>query len=215
MSSQTSLAGGVGTLILVRHGETEGQSSIRYYGRTDIALSEEGREHMRAAAHALAGEDFTRLFASSLRRATEGARIIAGDNVPIVSIAEFVEIDFGRFEGKTIDEIRRDHPEEFERWQHHRFDPGYQYPGGESGAAFRARVTAGMERMFESWRDGQAEVSGSALLVAHRGVIRVILDNLFPGTTADIVLGSIHILDFNRGWHVRALDITSHLAATV
>ena len=36
-------------LILVRHGETEGESSIRYHGRTDVALSELGRAQMRLA----------------------------------------------------------------------------------------------------------------------------------------------------------------------
>ena len=31
-------------ILLVRHGETEGESSIRYHGSADVALSEEGRE---------------------------------------------------------------------------------------------------------------------------------------------------------------------------
>jgi broad specificity phosphatase PhoE len=39
----------VKTLVLVRHGETEGNSSIRYYGDTDIELSELGRAQMRAS----------------------------------------------------------------------------------------------------------------------------------------------------------------------
>ena len=40
-------------LILVRHGETEGESSIRYHGRTDVALSELGRAQMRLAGRAI------------------------------------------------------------------------------------------------------------------------------------------------------------------
>jgi broad specificity phosphatase PhoE len=210
MSSHTPFTAGVGTLILVRHGETEGQSSIRYYGRTDIALSEQGRAQMRAAARALGREVFGRVFASNLCRATEGARIIAGDAASIVPIEEFAEIDFGRFEGLTIDEIRGQAPAEFERWQRLRLDASYRYPGGESGAEFRTRVKAGMERMFETWRDGSAAFSGTALLVAHRGVIRVILDHLIE-TTPAIELGSIHILECNRGWRARALDLTGHL----
>ncbi|MFN6195270.1 MAG: histidine phosphatase family protein, partial [Planctomycetota bacterium] len=34
----------------MRHGETEGQSSIRYHGRNDVALSDEGRAQIRALA---------------------------------------------------------------------------------------------------------------------------------------------------------------------
>jgi broad specificity phosphatase PhoE len=210
MSSRTPFTAGAGSLILVRHGETEGRSSIRYYGRTDIALSDEGRAQMRAAARALGRETFSKVFASNLRRATEGARIIAGDGAPIVAIEEYAEIDFGRFEGLTLEEIRAGHPEDFERWQRQRLEAGYQYPGGESGAAFRARVKLGMARMFKAWRDGRAEFSGTALLVAHRGVVRVILNDL-AGATPEIALGSIHILDCNRAWRVRALDLTGHL----
>ena len=41
-------------LVLVRHGETVGNSSVRYYGRTDIALAELGRYRLvHFATHAL------------------------------------------------------------------------------------------------------------------------------------------------------------------
>jgi broad specificity phosphatase PhoE len=206
MSGEARLSDGAGSLILVRHGETEGQSSIRYHGRTDVALDELGRAQMRAAARVLEGEVFAKVFASSLCRSTEGARIIAGNDAPIIAIEEFVEIDFGNFEGLTIDEIRQQYPSEFERWRTQRLEASYQYPGGESGAAFRARVRIGMERMFALWHDGRGRFSGTALLVAHRGVIRIIIDNLI-GVTPAIALGSIHILDCDHGWRARALDL--------
>jgi broad specificity phosphatase PhoE len=211
MPSQVSANNATSNLILVRHGETEGQSSIRYYGRTDVALDERGRAQMRAVARALEGELFVRVFASSLCRATEGARIIAGDSVPIVEIDEFIEIDFGKFEGLTLEEIREAYPEEFVRWRRMRLEAGYQYPGGESGADFRTRVLSGMQRMFVFWRESGGEFNGTALLVAHRGVIRVILEHLV-GVAPAIELGSIHILERGRdGWRARALDLIGHL----
>src|SRR5215469_4039295 len=90
-------------LVLVRHGETEGESSIRYHGRTDVPLSELGRAQLRAVRatlrqrHQLA--KFERVFSSPLVRATEGARLVAGENLKIITIEELVEIHFGRFEG--------------------------------------------------------------------------------------------------------------------
>jgi broad specificity phosphatase PhoE len=206
VSPQDCLTNGTGTLILVRHGETEGQSSIRYHGRGDVALDERGRSQMRAAARLLERESFGKVFASPLCRAAEGARIIAGGGADIIPVAEFVEIDFGDFEGLTIDEIRERFPEQFERWRTQRLEAAYQYPGGESGEAFRARVSIGMERMFDLWRDGGNEFSGTALLVAHRGVIRLIVQRLV-GITPAIELGSIHILDCHRGWSARVLDL--------
>src|SRR6185437_6982531 len=91
-------------LVLVRHGETVGNSSIRYHGRTDVALSE-----LRAAREWLAARNgaggFAPVFTSPLVRAAEGARIIAGRDAATTAIKEFVEVDFGLFEGLTAEEI--------------------------------------------------------------------------------------------------------------
>ena len=57
-------------LTLVRHGETVGQSSIRYYGATDIELSDLGREQVRRARDRLAGQAFEVVGASSLSRSS-------------------------------------------------------------------------------------------------------------------------------------------------
>jgi broad specificity phosphatase PhoE len=203
------------TLILVRHGETEGQSSIRYYGRTDLALSELGRAQMTAVRDALetrhGAPRFALVFASPMRRAQEGARLIAGRDAPIVTIEEFIEVDFGLFEGLTAEEIRARHPAEFERWNRDRLAPDYTYPGGESRAAFADRVGRGVDRMLKRWQDTHGTYRGCALLVAHRGVIRAIAGRL-AGAEPVIDLGSINILRHDGGWRAELLDATGHLA---
>src|SRR5271156_3458926 len=92
-------------LILVRHGETEGESSIRYHGRTDVALTELGRAHMRRPGRAIEthrrANNCARVFSSPLVRASEGARTVSGHTAPLVTIDEFVEVHFGLFEGLT------------------------------------------------------------------------------------------------------------------
>lgn len=200
-----------GTLVMVRHGETAGRSSVRYYGRTDVPLSAEGRAQMAAAGRFLDGLQFAAAFASPLSRAIEGARIITGGRRPVVELSEFVEVDFGNFEGLTREEIGERFPEEFERWQAASLDDGYRYPGGESRAAFNSRVRRGMERMFALWRGGGQAFAGAALLVAHRGVIRTVIKSLVVAEP-QIELGSIHALQFDFGcWRTLAVDITDHL----
>lgn len=199
-----------GELLLVRHGETEGESSIRYHGRNDVPLSELGRAQMRAVAAALASKRFTRVFASTLSRAAEGARLIAGESASIVCLEELAEVDFGLFEGLTADEIRVRYPAEFERWSRAGLDTSYSYPGGESRAAFRSRVERGLGRMLQTWDEGDPPGNGPALVVAHRGVIRTIVRALV-GIEPVIDLGSINILERTGRWHARDLDITSHL----
>ena len=197
-------------LILVRHGETEGESSIRYHGRTDVALSELGRAQMRLAARAIEahrGErDFAHVFSSPLVRASEGARIVAGESAPLVKIDEFAEVHFGLFEGLTADEIRERYPDEFARWNADRLAPTYTYPEGESRAAFTERVERGLERMLTLW----APRAEDALLVAHRGVIRTIVRTL-AGREPIVELGSIQILRFDGDWHAEQIDLIDHL----
>jgi broad specificity phosphatase PhoE len=202
------------TLYLVRHGETEGQSSIRYYGRTDVALSDEGRAQMRAARDELAARlgdlRFRHVFASPLVRALEGARLIGGSDAPIRALAEFAEVDFGLFEGLTADEIRERYPDEFGRWTANRLAPTFTYPGGESRAAFAERVERGIDRMLNIWRSGSAAPASRALVVAHRGVIRAIIRRL-AGAEPHVELASIHVLEHAGGWRARELDYVAHL----
>ena len=93
-------------LFLLRHGETEGRSSVRFLGRTDTPLSEEGRAQMRRVREGLAPLPFDRAFSSRLKRAVESARIVLeGKGVEAREVAGFDEIDFGRLEGLTEPEI--------------------------------------------------------------------------------------------------------------
>jgi broad specificity phosphatase PhoE len=208
-------------LVLVRHGETVGNSRIRYYGRTDVPLSDEGRAQMRAAAKALTETlgiaSFGRVFSSGLSRAREGACIIAGAAAKIEDLEEFHEVDFGDFEGLTATEIVAKFPREFARWERDRLAPDYVYPHGESRAHFAARVERGVARMIDlldnrDRRDNHLLAERPSLLVAHRGVIRAIIRQL---ASVDPVaeLGSIQVLvsDSAPRWRTEQLDFVPHL----
>jgi broad specificity phosphatase PhoE len=214
-------------LVVVRHGETVGNSSIRYHGRTDVALSELGRRQMRAARQWLAARDDARgfgpVFTSPLVRAAESARIIAGDDAAEFVIEDFVEVDFGLFEGLTAEEIAERYPAEFLRWNSDRVAADFVYPEGESRAAFVERVALGTVRMLALWHDDRCSgrAGASALLVAHRGVIRALVRQMTGVFEPHIDLGSIHILEQEPGgadlraarWRPVALDLTAHLGA--
>lgn len=163
-------------IVLVRHGETVGQSSLRYYGATDVALSALGREQVRRVAWELPGDAFGLVLTSPLRRAWQSARLVAPGG-PVRLLADLREIDFGLWEGLTADEIRARDPIRCEDWQ--RGDPGFEYPGGERRADFEARVGRAVDGMLESG-------FSSLLVVVHKGVIRAIVrkvvgEELSPG----------------------------------
>jgi len=199
-------------LILVRHGETEGQSSTRYHGRTDVRLSYLGRAQMRAARAALLklkATQFHRVFTSPLARAAEGARLIAGDSAQLSVLEEFVEVDFGLFEGLTAEEIRERYPDHYAEWNADRLAPGYTYPQGESRAAFVERVSSGIEKLLSLWRL-ESHPASTVLVVAHRGVIRTVVHRL-TGNQPGVDLGSIQVLERATAWQALMLDSIAHL----
>ena len=180
-------------IVLVRHGETVGQSSIRYYGATDVALSDRGREQVREAALALPGDAFDWVLTSPLSRAWESARMVA-PNRSLRLLDELREIDFGRWEGLTAEEIRARDPIRYEDWQAGR--PGFDYPGGERRADFQARVAQAVDWMLNS---GQS----SLLVVVHKGVIRAIVREVVGEELAEGLpeLGGIVQLTRNVSGH--------------
>ena len=124
-------------LVLVRHGETAGQSSIRYYGVTDVPLSDVGRAQVLAAKRRIGGETYRGVWASTLCRSWESARIVApGGGIRLDS--DLREIDFGDWEGLTKEEIAVHDPAGFAEWQEQKLD--FTFPGGETRNEFRARV---------------------------------------------------------------------------
>ncbi|MFO1052629.1 MAG: histidine phosphatase family protein [Planctomycetota bacterium] len=186
-------------LWLVRHGETVGGSSERYFGSTDIALSALGREQVERLAPRLGSCAFAALVHSPLSRAVDSARILCERLAAPPGIVEVEddlrEVDFGDLEGLTRGEIEARFPGFFDDWRAGRT---HGYPGGESSAGFRARVAAGIDRALAR------HPAGDVCVVAHRGVIKSVLVHLLGLSWAQVRpwsldLGSASILVHAEG----------------
>jgi len=197
-------------LIVVRHGETAGESSIRLYGKTDIELSDFGREQMRRVAAALREIEFAAVYASPLKRSLESARIAAGGREPGIFIEEgFREINFGNWEGWTLPEAAERDPENYALWEKKTADFGF--PGGDTKPGFFTRIMETARSVFSS-------PPLPALAVLHKGVIRGVLAALAERPLeefmhAPIELGGIHRLRRTPAgrWELTASNETKHL----
>jgi broad specificity phosphatase PhoE len=155
-------------IVLLRHGDTVGESRIRFHGSGDVALSDEGRQQVREAVLSLRTEVFDTVIASPLRRSWESARIVSG-GADVRLESGFREIHFGRWEGMTAEEIRACDPILYEDWQNDA--AGFEYPSGEPRADFKKRVVLGLERL-------DASGARHVLAVLHKGVIGSIVKHL-------------------------------------
>ena len=156
-------------LVLVRHGEPEGASGERLVGSGDPTLSAAGRQQMHRARAALAGQVVDLVVASPLRRAFQSAAVLTG-GAPVRLEPDFREIHFGRWEGRERAQIEAGDPILYKQWRE--LAPDFEFPGGEPRALFKARVQRGLDRVLHT------HAAIGALVVAHKGVIRVITESL-------------------------------------
>ncbi len=120
-------------LYLVRHGETSDASSgaLRFNGHIDVDLSPKGIHQMEGIAQYLGNRPIANVYSSDLIRSMKGASIISGTHrIRAVSLPELREVNQGRWEGLTYEEVSERYPGEAER----RFSDfiNYRVPGGEN-----------------------------------------------------------------------------------
>jgi len=134
------------TLILTRHGEAA-SGDIMLGGQLDVMLTPHGRHEAEALARRLAGVRIDRIVSSPMLRALETAQTVATGR-PVEVDERLRELDYGRWEGLTYDEIELRDPALRARWDH---DPGSTHsPGGESGEDVAARALSFLVELLEA-----------------------------------------------------------------
>jgi broad specificity phosphatase PhoE len=182
-------------IVLVRHGETEWSRTLRHTGRTNIPLTDAGREQAAVLVGPLGEWDFDRVITSPLGRARETCRL-AG----LEERAEFddalVEWDYGEYEGITTAQIRERRPD-WNLWRD-------GCPGGEQVSDLGARVDPLVERLRREDEDVALFAHGHLLRVLTARWLRLPAADgrLFALSTATLsVLGFEHQNAVIRRWN--------------
>ena len=164
-------------LILVRHAEVELRYAGRFVGSSDVPLSDLGLRQAAALARSLRKNRVDQLFASPLRRAVQTAEFLQQD---IQIDPDLREIDFGRWEGRSFQEISASgQQEQIDRWSS--FDPTFSFPEGESLGAFVDRIARAADRLA----NGPDE---TVVAITHGGVIRAMICRLLGLSPEKFVL---------------------------
>ena len=153
------------TVYLVRHGTTDWNKALRYQGRADNPLDEEG-ERQGACL-----EDYFREIpidlgvTSPLQRARKTLMYcLKGQKheVPVIVEPDVIEIDFGEIDGLTGEEIKARYPEFYRMYVLDEDRGRSQAPGGES-----------LVQVYDRMRDAvlriAAEHRGEKVVIASHG----------------------------------------------
>ncbi len=150
------------TLLLVRHGESEGNVEGLIQGQIDKPLTALGRVQANAVAERLSADGGAdRIVASPLARALQTAEAIgAALALPVTADDRLMEYDFGEISGLTIREVLERYPE----WRFWNDDASAGlHPGEEGMAAFDGRVAEVLAELMA--------LEGQTVAVTHGGVV--------------------------------------------
>jgi broad specificity phosphatase PhoE len=173
-------------VVLVRHAETEWSRDGRHTGRSDIPLTDRGREVARALAGRVGAWRFQLVLVSPSQRARETCALCGMDAEAQVR-PDLLEWDYGDYEGLTSAQIYAERPD-WVLWRD-------GCPGGESLADVGARA----DRVLAEVR----AVEGDVAVFSHGHLLRVLCarwidlppaggGRLGLSTGAICVLGSEH-----------------------
>ncbi len=201
-------------LILARHGQTAYNAARRYQGQTDIPLNDTGLRQAQALRRRLVTFKIDAAYTSDLQRASLTASIALeghSSGLQPILLPALREVNGGRFEGLTWEDIHLKYPEVAKAWRADR--TSVPPPDGEPLEMVAERVRQVLSMVLEQ----HPEENCNVLLVLHGGIIGVMLCHLLGMELKRIWQWrtdtcAISILDlYQEGAIVALYNDTSHM----
>jgi 2,3-bisphosphoglycerate-dependent phosphoglycerate mutase len=149
------------TILLVRHGETDGNAA-RILQTPDVPLNERGMRQAERLAQRLLAHGFVHILCSDLLRARmTAAPLAARAGMTIEENPLLQERNFGDLRGRPYTELGQDP-----------FAPGFAPPNGEDWPTFHARVA----KAFAFIVTRRRAVNGALAVLTHGLVCRALVE---------------------------------------
>jgi len=169
---------------LMRHCSTlANEKNVRCGGDWDLGLTSDGRMHAQRIGSLLEGLSPipTRIFGSKLRRVSQTIGILRQSvALPLFEVEDLRERGLGEWNGRSVAETEP------------RLQAGEIPPGGEDAESFSQRVLRGFASVLASEGD-------VPLIVASRGVARVMGERYLVSKTLTLRNGEVALLDLGSG----------------
>lgn len=163
-------------LVLIRHGESEGNAENRMCGQINYDLTPLGIQQSHEAGQTLAPYRFDLVISSDLERARKTAELLLKNShhgmSDITLLEELRERSGGVYEGMTYEEIRSiTSPKQYKLWQRDYFEAP---PLGESMQDVSERVVPILEtHVYPAMQENQ-----NILVISHATVMKTIIGDL-------------------------------------
>lgn len=207
-------------MILIRHGETDANRSLRFQGHADIPLNATGLLQSGRLAQALHQHGIVdrvvAAYSSDLQRAVQTAQTSLQQVPGVEPVLQpaLREQSFGVLEGLTFDEARAAYPQDVDGWM--RFDADYTLPSGESTRQFHERVMGVLNDIALAHQQPQAD--SCVLVFSHGGVVDMAWRHLTgqplsgPRTSEIPNVGLNHMRWDGRRFHLQRWADARHVA---
>ena len=197
------------TVYFVRHGQTAANATGVIQGQTDVLLDETGLAQAKLVGARLKKHHFDAIYSSDLTRAMVTAREIA-DGREIIATPQLREWHLGHWQGKNIEQIKIDYPEEYRKLSSDAADCTIQ--DGESSAEFQQRASGFMQFVAEN-HPGETVLAvshGGFMVKALKHVLE--LDSLKRRPRADNTsIAIFKTADRGKNWQLVSWNDTAHL----
>lgn len=193
------------TIVIVRHGETDGNAA-RVLQRPDVPLNERGLRQAEQVAERLATSGLVRILCSDLLRARmTAAPLAARSGITVEEDPLLQERNFGDLRGTAYAALAEDP-----------FGPNFAPPNGEDWPTFHTRVAEAFAFIVSRRR----RASGTLVVITHGLVCRALVERhaqVMPGTVVPERFENtgVTILHEDAPHRVDLINCTRHLAVSL
>ncbi|KDR95150.1 probable phosphoglycerate mutase [Peptoclostridium litorale DSM 5388] len=195
---------------IVRHGQTEWNIQKKTQGQQNSSLAEIGIEQTQKLAKRLQSFDVDYIYSSDLGRTIETSNIISSHlDKEIMLDKGLREINFGDWEGLTINAIREKYSDIYKVWRTKPQEA--QIPGAENLLQARKRIMDCISNINEQ------HDNANILLVSHGMIIKILLVSLLGAELSNIYKikqgnTSLNVIEYrDYGPVIMRVNDTTHL----
>ncbi len=202
-------------IILVRHGECQGNREGLFRGRSDFPLNELGLMQAKELARELKLFQPDKIFTSPLKRAKQTAQIIGQEcDIKIEECEGFNNIELGPWEGKAKQFIALNYPQQWKIWLNE--PERLTVPGIENLDEVQKRSRRELDKICNDF------FGKTVIIVTHRAVLKPLIASCleivkpyFWRIHMDTAAYSILHFEKQRGYILVQLNQNKHLSSFI